>query len=73
MNAPTDKSGRWPAMNIGDAVLDAHGIPWRVLNRPLGTPPCDGLFRAMDGSGRQRYGEHMMTPVIVWEGASDGT
>lgn len=61
-------AAHWPAMSIGDAVLDAEGKPWRVLNRPLGEP-CDGLFRAMDGSGRQRYGEHMAKPVIVWEGA----
>ena len=56
----------WPAdIAIGDAVLDADGVPWRVLNRPLGEP-CNGLFRALDGSGQQCYGEHMRTPVTVW-------
>lgn len=56
----------WPTdMRIGDDVLDADGLPWQVINRPHGAP-CDGLFRALDGSGRQRYGEHMAKPVVVW-------
>lgn len=60
----TDTLRSWPALQIGDTVLDADGRHWEVLNRPDGARYCDGLFLAKDGNRGQRYGEHMAAPVV---------
>lgn len=60
-----------PSPTIGDVVLDSDALPWQVLDAPSGDGVCDGLYGALDGSCRQKYGEHMHGPLVVWR-SSDG-
>ena len=55
----------WTDLSIGDAVEDANGRRWWVLNRPDGSGACDGLFAAATSGYGQRYGEHMVRPLAV--------
>lgn len=65
-------------MRIGDQVLDADGRHWTALNAPCRIPGAEseGLFReecpvdaATWNGGRQRYGQHMRHPLVVWSAA----